>query len=214
MRQNLIHSSQRILLNGLTTGLMLQLAIGPVFFFITNLSLQKSFADGMAAVFAVTLVDYLYITLAILGIGSILKQPKIARIVGIMGPLVLSVFGLLIFKSAITTTSLKSIGLIVSDPFSSFLQTFLLTISSPMTIIFWTSLFASKAGELNYTKKQLILYGFSTGLATFIFMGSAVVAFSQLRNAIPLSVVNILNAMVGVVLVYYGLTRLYTRLKS
>ena len=33
-------------LKGLTTGLVLQLGIGPVFFFIINLALQKTIFDG------------------------------------------------------------------------------------------------------------------------------------------------------------------------
>jgi len=36
--------------NGLATGLILQLAIGPVFFFIINLSLQRSLIDGLVGV--------------------------------------------------------------------------------------------------------------------------------------------------------------------
>ena len=59
--------------NGLLTGLTLQLAIGPVFLFIANLTLQKSTLDGLAGVVAVTIVDYLYITLSILGIGRLHK---------------------------------------------------------------------------------------------------------------------------------------------
>lgn len=48
----------RVFVNGLLTGLTLQAAIGPVFFFIVNLALQRSFYDGLVAVAAVTLVDY------------------------------------------------------------------------------------------------------------------------------------------------------------
>lgn len=203
-----------IFVNGLITGLMLQLAIGPVFFFITNLALQKTLIDGFAAVFAVTLVDYLYIALAIFGIGAFLKRPLVKRIFGVIGPLVLSIFGGMVLYGAITSTSISTIGLITSNPSASFMQTFLITISSPMTIVFWTSLFASKASELNYSEKQLILFGFSTGLATPLFMGSAVIVFSQLRDAIPLFVVQVLNGVVGAVLIYYGVSRLLAQLKT
>ena len=53
---------------------MLQAAIGPVFFFILNLTLQCSLLDGHAAVLAAVLVDYLYITLVVLGEGQLLKN--------------------------------------------------------------------------------------------------------------------------------------------
>ncbi len=64
----------KALKNGLFTGLFFQLAIGPVFFFIANLTLQRSIYDGFAAVLAVTLVDYFYITLALFGIGKLLEE--------------------------------------------------------------------------------------------------------------------------------------------
>ena len=58
-----LHNNLKLFKNGLVTGLFLQLAIGPVFFFIVNLSLQKTIWDGLTAVLAVTIVDYTAITL-------------------------------------------------------------------------------------------------------------------------------------------------------
>jgi hypothetical protein len=36
--------------NGVSTGLILQFAIGPVFFFIANLTIQGTILDGLVAV--------------------------------------------------------------------------------------------------------------------------------------------------------------------
>ena len=66
----------KVFRNGLMTGLFLQLAVGPVFFFIVSLALQRSIYDGLIAVLAVTLVDYFYITIAIIGIGKLLEKEK------------------------------------------------------------------------------------------------------------------------------------------
>ena len=69
----------KIFKNGLMTGLVLQLAIGPVFFFIVNLTLQRTIFDGLAGALAVTLGDYFYITLSILGIGKLLERQQIKK---------------------------------------------------------------------------------------------------------------------------------------
>ena len=58
-----------ILLNGFLSGLILQIAIGPVFFFILNISLQNTGIDGFCAVFAVTIVDDIVIARAGVGVG-------------------------------------------------------------------------------------------------------------------------------------------------
>jgi len=200
--------------NGLLTGLTLQLAIGPVFFFIINLTIQKSLLDGLGGVIAVTLVDYLYITLSILGIGKLLEQKKIKKIFGLISSSILIFYGVLILKGLLEQTVLETVQVSSGNVLTSFLSVFVMTISSPMTIIFFTSLFTSKAVELNYTKKELAKFGFGTGFATFLFMGGAVFVFFLLGNVIPLIIVQILNGIVGFLLVGYGIIRIFKLLKA
>lgn len=196
------------IINGLLTGLTLQLAIGPVFFFIVNLALQKTFFDGFAGVLAVTTVDYLYISLAIFGIGKLLERKKFKKAFGIVSSFVLAIFGYIILKGAISS-GVSNIVIKESSNFvSSYTSVFLLTISSPMTIVFFTSLFTTKAVEYGYTKKELLLFGLGTGLATFIFMGSSVILFSLIKGAVPILLVKLLNGLVGCLLIGYGIFRL------
>jgi len=200
--------------NGLATGMMLQLAIGPVFFFIINLVLQKSLSDGLAGVAAVTLVDYFYIGLAIMGVAKLLENRKIKKIFGVVSSLVLIVFGGLMIGGSLAGVPAAVVGTEVSNPWSSFGAVFLLTISSPMTIIFFTSLFTAKALEYNYTKNQLIWFGLGAGLATFLFMGSSVLIFSLIKTVVPQELVVFLNMLVGGVLIVYGGIRLGKLIKN
>src|SRR5208337_139778 len=81
-----------ILLDGFVTGLLLQIAIGPVFFFILNTTVQKTILDGFLAVLAVTLVDCFYIFLAAIGVGRLLGRPKVKLVLQILGSVVLIAF--------------------------------------------------------------------------------------------------------------------------
>src|SRR3989338_7595 len=196
-----------IFINGLTTGLILQLAIGPVFFFIANVTIQRTIFDGLAGVLAVTIVDYFYITLAILGIGKLLENNKVKRTFGIISSVVLAIFGIIIIRgitgAGITASAISS----STDLFSSFASVFFLTISSPMTIVFFTSLFTAKAVEYNYAKRELLLFGFGTGMATLLFMGTSVLVFSLIKGNIPVLLIQILNLIVGCLLIGYGVVR-------
>ena len=204
----------KIFKNGLMTGLVLKLAIGPVFFFIVNLTLQKTIFDGVAGAIAVTLADYVYITLAIVGIGKLLEHKKIKKIFGVISSIVLILFGIIMIKG-IVGGNINTSGTVNSaNVLTSFISVFLLTISSPLTIVMWTSLFAAKTIEYNYTKKELFIFGFSTGLATFIFMGSAVILFSFIKSSVPIQFIQILNLIVGCLLIGYGGTRLIENLKK
>jgi GrpB-like predicted nucleotidyltransferase (UPF0157 family)/threonine/homoserine/homoserine lactone efflux protein len=198
----------KIFKNGLLTGLALQLAIGPVLFYIINLTLQKTTLDGLVAVIGVTLADYVYITLAILGIGELLKKEKIKKIFGIISSIVLILFGVFIIKNILDVNISSSVDVNSISLFSSFISTFILTISSPLTIVLFTSLFASKVIEYNYTKRELFIFGISTGLATFIFMGCSVILFSLVKGSIPIILIQIMNLVVGVLLIGYGILRL------
>lgn len=199
----------KIFINGLTTGLILQIAIGPVFFFIINLTLQRTLLDGFAAVAAVTIVDYLYIILAIIGVGKLLENKKMKKILALVSSAVLIIFGILMLKSLFLTSNIANESIGDSNNFiSSFMSAFFLTISSPLTIIFWTGLFTAKSIENNYSRNELFLFGLAAGLATVLFLGTAIVLISLLKTTIPISVVKILNFTVGIVLIIYGLGRL------
>jgi len=198
----------KVFVSGLLTGLVLQLGIGPVFFFVVNLALQKTIYDGFAGVIAVTIVDFLYIALAIFGVGKLLEQKKIKKAFGIVSSIVLIIFGaIMIIGVTKDGFSLSTIA-VPTDILVSFTSVFILTISSPMTIVFWTGLFAAKALEKNYLKLNLFIFGFGTGLATFIFMGAAVILFSLIQNSVPLFLIQILNISVGSLIILYGGIRL------
>jgi threonine/homoserine/homoserine lactone efflux protein len=204
----IIGNIMKIVKNGLITGLILQLAIGPVFFFIINLTLQRTILDGLIAVLAVTIVDYFYITLAILGIGKLLERKKVKKIFGIISSIVLIIFGGIIIKDVLSFDISTDVAAISSNLLTSFTSVFFLTISSPMTIVFFTSLFAAKAVEYNYTKQELLIFGLATGSATLIFLGTSVILFSLIGGAIPITVIRILNLTVGILLIGYGTVRL------
>ena len=203
----------KIFKNGLLTGLLLQLAIGPVFFFILNLTLQRTILDGLIAVLAVTIVDYFYITLAIFGIGHFLENKRVKKIFGIVSSIVLIIFGVIIISDVIGTDLSTDLDTNSSNLFTSFTSVFFLTISSPMTIVFFTSLFAAKAVEYNYSKWELLIFGLATGSATFLFLGTSVILFSLIGGAIPVIVIRILNILVGILLIGYGTIRLVRVLK-
>lgn len=200
--------------NGLSTGLLLQLAIGPVFFFIANLTIQRTILDGLVAVLAVTIVDYIYITLAILGVGKLLENKKIKKAFGLISSIVLIIFGWIIIKGVIGSDIDTSANATSSNLFTSFTSGFVLTISSPLTIVFFTSLFAAKAVELNYTKRELFIFGLSTGSATFLFLGASVILLSIIGSATPVMLIRLLNILVGLVLIGYGTIRLVKVIKN
>ncbi len=166
--------------------------------------MQRTIFDGLAGVVAVTIVDYFYIMLSVLGIGKLLENKKIKKWFGILSSIILVVFGMIIIKGAMNGNVLTTINANSANLFSSFISVFLLTVSSPMTIVSFTSIFFTKAIEYNYTKKELFIFGFGTGMATFLFMGTFVILFSLIKGTMPILLTQTLNMVVGCLLVAYG----------
>ena len=199
--------------NGLFTGLLLQMAIGPVYFFVANLALQKSLYDGFAGVLAVTLTDYLYITLALFGVGKLLKNKKIKKTFGVIGSVLLVVFGIMLISGFTKKPAPMIMAANASDLLTSFAATFILTLASPVTILFWTGIFATKAAVHNYSKRNLVFFGLGAGLSTPLFLGFSVIIFSLIKQSIPLIIIQILNILIGCILVIYGGIRLFKTVK-
>lgn len=229
------------MLNGFATGLFLQLAVGPVFFYVLGITLERSLPEGLAAVVAVTLVDFLYIGLSVAGLGRLLEKDRARRVAGVVGSLALCVFGALFLRGAIgglidaargqagaaaasaAGGAVKAAGIPpnVATPaaatarglFSAFAGAFVLTLSSPLTIVFWSGVFSARAAEKGYGRAQLAAFGLGAGSATAAFLSAAMSAASLAKAAIPERLVGWANAAVGAALVAYGITRLAKSLK-
>ncbi len=214
--------------SGLAAGLLLQLAVGPVFFFILGIALEADWTTAMFAVLAVTLADYIYIALSLAGVGKALERPEVRKPFALASALVLAAFGILSIKSGLTglvhgalESSAPEIaspaGSILGEPArwtpaSSFAGAFALTITSPLTIVFWGSVFSAKATELGMSRSETARFGIGAGFATLIFLSLSTAVLSVSKTAIPEQLVRALNLLVGLLLATYGLSRLIRNL--
>jgi threonine/homoserine/homoserine lactone efflux protein len=162
----------------------------------------------------VTAVDYLYIALAVLGIGKLLEDQGRKRVLVFLSSAVLMIFGLLMIRKGI---NFLNIGTVAGEPVltisESFISAFILTASSPLTIVFWSGVFTSKAIEYSLDKRGLIIFGISAGLATFLFLGFSVIILFVIKVMIPLLMIQVLNIFVGFVLIVYGVVRIRKAVK-
>lgn len=197
----------RIITNGIIVGLFLQLAIGPVFFYIVNLTIQKSFYDGLAGIMGAASVDFLFIILSIEGVGKVLEKKKIKKVYGIIGALALIILGLIMIHEALNVVESANNRICSTRLFSSFLSVLFITISSPMTIVFFTSIFSDKIYEYSLTKKQLYTFGLSIGISSLMFMIIFVIIFFLMKDSIPKGLIQKINILVALILIVYGVLR-------
>jgi threonine/homoserine/homoserine lactone efflux protein len=195
--------------------MLLQIAIGPVFIYIFKTAASSGILAAESGVLAATLMDLVFVTLAILGIGSLLDKPRVKIILKYFGAAVLGYFGIGIILGTVGINIIPSFG--GASPTSAanvFATTFILTASSPLSILFWTGVFATKLSCEGYQRKEMMLFGIGAVLATLVFLGIFAIIAGLLQPVMNYTVINILNFIVGMIIVGFGIKMLFTKDKA
>ncbi len=185
--------------------MLLQLAVGPICLLVLNTSAGQGFIQTLPLVLAVTLADALYLALSCIGVAAIVGKPRVKAAIRIIGCAVLVLFGADLLLGAFGITLLPGIRLFsVSSGESLFLMGLLLTLSNPLTILFWSGMLTAKVLENKWDRGQLSLFAAGCVLATVVFLTAVAFIGSLVGGFLPGDVMKALNALVGVVLMYFG----------
>lgn len=202
-----------MLIKGFKFGMLLQIAVGPVCLFIFGTSVENGFWQAMQGVAAVTLVDSLFIIGAILGMAAILEKKEGAKtFFKYFGASILILFGLQTLLGVFGLSILPAINLFRSvSSGSAFPRVLLLTLSNPLTIMFWAGVFSSKIVEDGLGRKEMYLFGAGAVLSTLLFMTFVSALGSVAGIFIPEAAMSVLNGLVGLILIGFGLRTVYRK---
>ena len=198
---------------GFRFGMLLQIAIGPVCLMILQTAIASGFATAESGVLAVVLVDALFIFAAIWGIGALFTRfPRAKTLLKFFGGLVLVLFGAGSVLSVFGIALIPGLNLTAQSGSQNFFMTMLvLTLSNPLTILFWAGVFSTKLAEENFQRGQVYAFGSGAVLST-AFSLSLVSFLGSLINAhVPAAFIDILNFAVGCVLVAFGLRTIFKK---
>ncbi|WP_391204652.1 LysE family translocator [Psychrobacillus sp. L4] len=192
---------------GFRFGLLLQIAVGPICLFIFQTAAGSGFWVAIIGVLGVTIVDVFYILGSIFGIGAILGEYKKAKgIIHYIGAAVLIVFGLSNVIGFWGVSLIPSLDFLSEQSTQSvFWKTIVLTLSNPLTILFWAGVFSTKIGQENMKQNDMYTFGLGAVLSTFLFLTIISVLGSLLTIFLAPIVLKLLNLLVGLVLIAFGI---------
>ena len=199
----------KLFLSGLKFGMLLLIAVGPMCLMVFNTAKNVGFLTSLSLVLAIALVDALYITLAGLGASKLLDGPKRTKILRIIGAFALVFFGVNIILNVFGINIISGLDLKPTAT-SIFIQGLILTLSNPITIVFWTSILVSKIIEDKLKNRQLIVFSVGLVSATLLFLSCVAVLGTVLSTFIPANVSDMLNIFVGVFIIFFG-SKLFIR---
>jgi len=86
-----------------------------------------------------------------------------------------------------------------------FWQGVLLTVSNPLSIVFWGSVFSAQVVQNKLNKMQLLLFGLGCVLSTLVFLSFVSLLGMVLKSFIPKTAIAVLNSAVGLILIFFGI---------
>jgi threonine/homoserine/homoserine lactone efflux protein len=193
------------LLQNILLGLSLAAPIGPVNLEIIkrglNLGFKQAFLTGAGAMSA----DTTYLTLIFFGLTSFLNIALMKIILGIAGSIILIYLGLISAKEFF-----HKVAIAENQPrrlFSnSFITGYVLAISSPMTIVWWTGVFGALLASQAHAQTNLsaFLSCLSILLGCFLWVVSFTLALHWGRKIINEKITGYISLIAGIFLVGFG----------
>jgi threonine/homoserine/homoserine lactone efflux protein len=185
--------------------MLLQFAVGPVCLFIFQTASIQGFYAAEAGMLGVAVMDGLFILAAILGIASVIEKKNIRRSLKVFGAIILLIFGMNLVFSLVDINLLP--GLRIADSSgtnNAFVYAVILTVSSPLTILFWAGVFATKIAEDSIGRKDIYAFGLGALLSTVFFLTLIALAGSLTQGFVTPIVMKAMNFTVGILFMYFA----------
>lgn len=197
------------LIKGLTLGLLLSIAVGPVLFSIIKQSINNGVPGGLAFVLGVSLSD---ISLAVASnfftelFTSLIERRELIGVVGSTFLISVGIYFLFFKKVKVNEEGQQLIKFRKRDYLKLFLAGFFMNILNPAIIIFWLTASTAFAGDLLNTR--LLIFGIALGLVLVADVLKVLLA-NKIRKRLTLKNIQLINRLNGVILIGFAIALLW-----
>ncbi len=201
------------ILGGMILGLILSVTLGPAFFTIIQTSIDRGFKSAMQISIGVVFSDIVLIFISYFGLTTILSTGYNDIYVGIIGSVILIVFGIYTFMKKPDMLIRRSINIKTPQTrpglFTFMGKGFLLNFLNPFVWFFWlaasSSLKPSNQAEIDaYT---VTFFTFFSGTVVMVFAMDLLKSYigAKIKKYLKLRTQYRINRVVGISLVIFGI---------
>jgi len=200
-----------IVFNGIKFGFLLAFLVGPVFFTIIQTSVEKGFGNGALVAVGVSISDVIYVTICYFGLFQFLNDPHSKTNMAYLGGGILIAFGL--YHLVVKARRSKLVSFHAAEekrPLKYMLKGFVINGITPMVFIFWIGTISFATVEFHYSSGFEFFVFFTALLATVLATDIAKAFLAdKLRRLITHRFLTIMNVVVGICLMGFGLRLLF-----
>jgi threonine/homoserine/homoserine lactone efflux protein len=148
---------------GILLGIFLAFSIGPTFFALVNTGISHGFKSGAAVAFGILFSDLFFVAATVslihFGMADLISNPKHQAFMGIIGGIVLIVYGVVHFiqkepkHEAETELEIKS-----PTTFALIVKGFLLNLFNPFVWIFWMATSTAISSKYEFHMIRVIVF--------------------------------------------------------
>lgn len=186
-------------------GLSLAAPIGPVNAAQLEKGIKNGFFHSWFVGLGAILADAFYMALVYLGFVHFLEKPIIQAFLWSFGCFVLIYTGV---ESLIGAGSVKASNARNTEPLrKSFMSGFFMSISNPLTILFWLGIYGSVLAKTvsNYSSDQLVLYSAAIFSGLLLWDISMALLASTFRHYLSRSLLTSIAYISGLSLIGFGI---------
>ncbi|MBK6344792.1 MAG: LysE family transporter [Bacteroidales bacterium] len=194
------------LLEGMILGFTLAIMLGPAMFSLIQTSIHRGLYRGILLAGGIFLSDLALVVLCYLGAIQVIGNDRNYLMFGIIGGLVLVVFGVVTFLRKVQVTDDNNlINVKMPGPFTYIFKGFFLNFANPFVWIFWVSVMVTVSSS--YTTDSWSIKTFFAGCLITIFTTDIlkVIIANKLKRYLKPRILIMINHAVGILLVLFGI---------
>ena len=198
-----------IIIKGISFGLILSVAVGPVFFALVKTSLQKGFKAGVFVAMGVSVSDMCYIVLAYLGVSQFFNSPLVKEQMAFVGGLVIITFGIVTIITKPKGYDENDQKMTRSNYVKQMFKGFLINAINPAVLLFWLGVMSMASVDYDFTPWKIMLFFSSILVTVFTLDLTKVYLANRLRDWVTPKVMRAMYVVVGLALVVFGVRLMF-----
>ncbi len=190
---------------GIGAGLLLSIMIGPVFFSLLQNSMAYGYKSTIPMIVGVSISDLIYILICYFGIAQFIENVQFQLLLGLIGGLIMLVFGLYSFykntsRNSNVKNDSKGLGFL-----KQLMKGILINGINPSVLLFWLGMVSVGSVQYQVNMKGLFFFFGSILLTVFIFDNLKAFLSEKLSSIITTRFIRILNTITGIGFILFAL---------